>query len=149
MQLSVTRRHRSGSAARTGALAALGFGTGLAAGFLIGTLFGSGGHRRVGRIVRSAGRGPTAREGRVVLRDRVRAALAADPDLHGQTFELLAVGRTGLELHGWVTSRAVRARALRVAEAAAGPEPIINRLLVRGEDDSHVALVRDDAPRSA
>jgi len=149
MQLSVTRRHRSGSVARTGALAALGFGAGVAAGFLMGTLFGSGGHRRVGRIVRSAGRGPAAREGRTVLMDRVRTALAADPELRGQIFELLAVGRTGLELHGWVTSRALRARALRVAEAAAGTEPIINRLLVRGEDDSHVALVRDDAPRSA
>ena len=149
MQPSVTRRHRSESVARTGALAALGFGTGLAAGFLLGTLFGSGGHRRVGRLVRSAGRRPTTREGRTVLLERVRAALAADPDLRGQAFELLAVGRTGLELHGWVTSRAVRARALRVAEAAAGTEPIINRLLVHGEDDSHVALVRDDAPRSA
>jgi hypothetical protein len=25
----------------------------------------------------------------------------------------------------------------------------VNRLLVRGEDDSHVTLVRDDSPRSA
>jgi hypothetical protein len=149
MQLSVTRRHRSRSVARTGALAALGFGAGLATGFLIGTLFGSGGPRRVGLLVQSAARGHATPERRGSLLARVRAALAADPDLRGQAFELLAVGRVGLELHGWVTSRAMRARAHRVAEAAAGTEPIINRLLVRGEDDSQVALVRDDAPRSA
>jgi len=149
MQLSVTRRHRSRSGALTGALAAVGFGTGLAAGFLIGTLFGSGGHRRVERIVRSAGRARTVPERRGVLLERVRAALAADPDLRGETFELFAVGRSGLQLHGWVRNRAARARAQRVAEATAGTEPIVNRLLVHGEDDSHVALVRDDAPRSA
>lgn len=149
MQLGVMRRHRSRSGALTGALVALGFSTGLAAGFLIGTLFGSGGPRRVGRIVRSAGHARAVPERRRVVLDRVRAALAADPGLQGEAFELLAVGRTGLELHGWVSSRAARARAQRVAEAAGGDEPIINRLLVHGEDDSHVELVRDDAPRSA
>lgn len=133
----------------TGALAALGFGAGAAAGFLIGTLFGSGGHRRVGRIVRSAGRARAVPERREVLLDRVRAALAGDPGLKGEAIELLPVGRNGLGLHGWVSSRAIRARAQRVAEAAAGAGPVINRLLVHGEDDSHVALVRDDAPRSA
>jgi len=149
MQLSVTRRHRSRNNALTGALVALGFGSGLAAGFLMGTLFGTGGHRRVGRIVRSASRPPNIPERRTVLLDRVRAALGTDPDLRGQHFELLAVGRSGVELRGWVDSRAARARALRVAKAAAGGEPIVNRLLVRGEDDAQVALVRDDAPRSA
>lgn len=133
----------------TGALAALGFGAGAAAGFLIGTLFGSGGHRRVGRIVRSAGRARAVPERREVLLDRVRAALAGDPGLKGEAIELLPIGRNGLGLHGWVSSRAIRARAQRVAEAAAGAGPVINRLLVHGEDDSHVALVRDDAPRSA
>lgn len=133
----------------TGALATLGFGAGLAAGFLIGTLFGSGGHRRVGRIVRSVGRARAVPERREVLLDRVRAALAADPALKGEAIELLAIGQNGLGLHGWVSSRAVRARAQRVAGAAAGAGPVLNRLLVHGEDDSHVALVRDDAPRSA
>jgi osmotically-inducible protein OsmY len=84
-----------------------------------------------------------------VLLARVRDALANDPELAGETFELLTSGRTGLALHGWVSTRAVRLRAQRTAEAAAGQEPIVNRLLVRGEDDSHVTLVRDDAPRSA
>lgn len=149
MQLSVTRRHRSRGHGLTGALAALGFGSGLAAGFLIGTLFGTGGHRRVGRIVRSAGRPREEPERRAVLIERVRAALAADPGLQGQHFELLALGKSGLELRGWVPSRAARARAHRVAQAAAAGQPIVNRLLVRGEDDAQVALVRDDAPRSA
>ena len=149
MQLSVTRRHRSRGGALTAALATLGLGTGLAAGFMLGTLFGTGGHRRMGRLVRSAGRGRAAPERREVLLARVREALARDPELKGETFELLTSGRTGLALHGWVSTRAARIRAQRTAEAAAGPEPIVNRLLVRGEDDSHVTLVRDGTPRSA
>ena len=149
MQLSVTRRHRSGGRALTAALSTLGLGAGLATGFVLGTLFGSGGHRRVGRLVRSAGRGRTPPERRAVLLARVREALANDPELAGETFELLTSGRTGLALHGWVSTRAARLRAQRTAETAAGAEPIVNRLRVRGEDDSHVTLVRDDAPRSA
>jgi len=149
MQLSVTRRHRSRGGALTAALATLGLGAGLAGGFLLGTLFGTGGHRRAGRLVRSAGRGQAAPERRAVLLDRVRQALAADPELAGERFELLTSGRTGLALHGWVSTRPARRRAQRTAEAAAGDEPIVNRLRVRGEDDSHVTLVRDDAPRSA
>jgi hypothetical protein len=149
MQLSVTRRHRSRDRAVTAVLSTLGLGAGLAAGFLLGTLFGSGGHRRVGRLVRSAGRSRAGPERRAVLLARVRDALANDPELAGETFELLTSGRTGLALHGWVSTRAERLRAQRTAEAAAGQEPIVNRLLVRGEDDSHVTLVRDDAPRSA
>ena len=149
MQLSVTRRHRSRGGALTVALATLGLGAGLAAGFALGTFFGTGGRHRVGRLVRSAGRGRAAPERRAVLLARVRDALAADPELAGETFELLTSGRTGVALHGWVVSRAARLRAQRTAERAAGGEPIVNRLLVRGEDDSHVTLVRDDAPRSA
>jgi hypothetical protein len=149
MQLSVTRRHRSRSSALAGALAALGFGSGLAAGFLIGTLFGSGGPQRVGRLVRSAGRAGAAKERPEVLLARVRAALDADPGLRGESIELLAAGPTRLALHGWVTSRAARTRARRTADAAAGTGHIINRLLVQGEDDSHVALVLGDSPRSA
>jgi hypothetical protein len=148
MQRSVTQRHRSGGRAVTAVLATLGLGAGLATGFLLGTLFGTGGHRRVGRLVRSAGRGRAAPERRAVLLARVRHALANDPELAGEAFELLTSGRTGLALHGWVSTRAARLRAQRTAEAAAGAEPIVNRLLVRGEDD-HVTLVRDDAPRSA
>ena len=114
MQLSVTRRHRSRNNALTGAFVALGFGSGLAAGFLIGTLFGTGGHRRVGRIVRSASRPPSIPERRTVVLDRVRAALGTDPDFRGQHFELLAVGRSGLELRGWVDG----ALAIDIARAA-------------------------------
>ena len=148
MQRSVTQRHRSGGRAVTAVLATLGLGAGLATGFLLGTLFGTGGHRRVGRLVRSAGRGRAVPERRAVLLARVRHALANDPELAGEAFELLTSGRTGLALHGWVSTRAARLRAQRTAEAAAGAEPIVNRLLVRGEDD-RVTLVRDDAPRSA
>ena len=56
---------------------------------------------------------------------------------------------TGSSCTAGCPRRAVAARAQRTPERAAGPGQIVNRLLVHGEDDSHVALVRDDAPRSA
>jgi hypothetical protein len=149
MQLSVTRHHSRRGDGLTGVLAALGLGTGIATGFVLGSLFGAGGHRRMGRMVSGARKARATPERRVVLMERVRAALAADPVLGGSHFELLAIGRQGLALHGWVATRSARARADRVARAAAAGEPIINRILVHGEDDAPVPLVREDAPRSA
>ena len=149
MQLSVTRGHSRSSGFVTGTLAALGFSAGVAAGFLIGSLLGAGGPARVGRLVRGA-RSRPAPERRVVLVDRVQLALASEPALKDHAFELLPVGRRGLELRGWVATRAHRARAYRVAQHAAGPKvTVINRILVHGEDDATVSLVLDDTPRSA
>lgn len=103
----------------------------------------------MGRIVRSIHRGREALPGRAALAARVKAALADEPALRGQSFEVVPVGRRGLALHGWVNSRPARALARRTAQAAAGAEPVVNRLLVRGEDDSSVSPLPGDAPRSA
>ena len=48
-----------------------------------------------------------------------------------------------MELHGWVPSRAARARAMRVAAAAAPDIDVTNRLSVRGEDDREPATETD------
>lgn len=131
----------------------LGFGAGLAAGLVVSEVFGAGGFPRLRRLLGALVPGggaptPAARAAEVLV------ALRADPDLAGQSIEVLATPR-GLTLRGWVPSRAARARAYRLARtavaAADGREAadIVNRLLVRGEDDIGPALVLDDEPRSA
>jgi hypothetical protein len=63
------------------------------------------------------------------------AALAADPELGPLGLQVTLVSRGTVELHGWVHSRAQRARAARLARGVAGVESVINSILVRGEDD--------------
>jgi hypothetical protein len=63
------------------------------------------------------------------------AALAADPELRDLGLHVTLVSRGTVELHGWVRSRAERARAGRLARGVAGVETVINSILVRGEDD--------------
>jgi len=148
MQLPVTRRLRRESRPPVGPWALLGFGAGIAAGFLLGEVFGGGGTARVGRLVGSlkkAGRSES-RSGRAAT---ILAVLEAEPELSGLRFSLLPSGRGGFELRGWVPSRSARARASRLAQAAAGSLSIVNRLLVRGEDDAHPAILSDDEPLSA
>ena len=128
----------------------LGFGAGLAAGFLLGELFGDDGRRRAGQFISGAWRNARTRpESRASVAGRVLAVLSADPALAGNQLELLAIGDGGFKLHGWVASRGERTRAYRLAAAAADGEPIVNCLLVRGEDDGAPPLHLDDAPRSA
>jgi|ERR1043166_2360433 hypothetical protein len=128
----------------------VGFGVGVAAGFLLGELFGTEGHRRAGWAIAGAWRSlrhrPRSRSMEVA---RVVAALRRDPELAGRHFELLSIGRGGFELHGWVATRGERARAYRLAVAACPGDRIVNCVLVRGEDDVAPTLVLDDAPRSA
>jgi hypothetical protein len=148
MQLPVARRLRRESRTPLGPWALLGFGAGIAAGFLLGEMFGGGGTARVGRLVGSLQRKPKpeSRSGRATT---ILAVLAAEPELAGLHFSLVPSGRGGFELRGWVPDRSSRARAFRLAQAASGGLPILNRLLVRGEDDTHPGLVLDDEPRSA
>ncbi|HEV8356301.1 MAG TPA: hypothetical protein VGQ17_05970 [Gemmatimonadales bacterium] len=128
----------------------LGFGVGAAAGFLLGELFGTEGHRRAGRAIAGVWRGLRHRRpSRSEEAARVMAALRQVPELAGRDFELLSIGQGGFELHGWVATRGERARAYRLAVAASPGDRIVNCLLVRGEDDVAPALVLDDAPRSA
>lgn len=146
MQVSVARRVERRSGGELGAWALLGFGTGIAAGFLLSEVFGSGGHRRVGRLLGRRDRLRNSPAGRTALLATVRAALQADPLLTGEPLEVRPRGR-GLELRGWVATRAARALAYRIARTAAGTSEITNHLLVRGDDDR--AESRDESPRSA
>jgi len=148
MQAPVTRRFRAPNRTPVGPWALLGFGTGLAAGFLLGEVFGGGGTARVGRLVGGLKRRPSA-ERPADRASTILAVLEAEPELAGLRFSLVPAARGGLELRGWVPSRAARSRALRLAHAASGGLPLLDRLLVRGEDDGDSNLVLDEEPRSA
>ncbi len=111
-------------------------------------MFGGGGSARVGRLVGSLTSTPKT-ESRSDRAATILAVLEAEPELTGLRFSLVQAGRGGFELRGWVPDRSARARASRLAQAASGGLPIVNRLLVRGEDDAHSDLVLDDEPRSA
>jgi hypothetical protein len=144
MQVSVARRvERRGG--ELGAWILLGLGAGIAAGFLLSEVLGTGGHRRMGRLLSRSPRGKPPAEPRAVLLARVLAVLQADPLLAAEPLEVRPRGR-GLELRGWVATRAARALAYRLAREAAGTGEITNHLLVRGEDDR---AETEDAPRSA
>lgn len=147
MQLPVARRFRRPSRPPIGPWVVLGFGAGLAAGFLLGEVFGGGAPARVGRLVRGLKRKP-APERPSARATTILSVLEAEPELTGLRFSLVPAARGGLELRGWVPSRALRSRALRLAHAASGGLTILDRLLVRGEDDAP-NLVLDDEPRSA
>ncbi|HEU5217082.1 MAG TPA: hypothetical protein VFU23_00385 [Gemmatimonadales bacterium] len=148
MQLPVARRLRRERRIPVGPWALLGFGAGIAAGFLLGEMLGGGGTARAGRLVRSLKRTP--KSGRRSDRaDTILAVLHAEPELSGIRFSLVPSGTGGFELRGWVPNRSTRVRATRLAQAAAGSLTILSRLLVRGEDDTHPELVLDDEPRSA
>ncbi|HTL05568.1 MAG TPA: BON domain-containing protein [Gemmatimonadales bacterium] len=144
MQVSVARRVER-RAGELGAWILLGLGTGIAAGFLLSEVFGTGGHRRMGRLLGRGRRTKVQATPRAVLLARVLAALQADPLLAAEPLEVRPRGR-GLELRGWVATRAARALAYRLAREAAGTGEITNHLLVRGEDDR---VETQDAPRSA
>ena len=144
MQVSVARRVER-RAGELGAWILLGLGTGIAAGFLLSEVFGTGGHRRMGRLLGRGRRTKAQATPRAVLLARVLSALQADPLLAAEPLEVRPRGR-GLELRGWVATRAARALAYRLAREAAGTGEITNHLLVRGEDDR---VETQDAPRSA
>lgn len=63
------------------------------------------------------------------------AALQAHPALRDLGLQAVAVSQEAVELRGWVSSRATRALAARVARGVPGVESVINNILVRGEDD--------------
>jgi hypothetical protein len=65
-----------------------------------------------------------------------RQALRADPVLAELGIRVVPVAAGAVELHGWVATRALRARALRTVREAPMVDRVINHLLVRGEDDT-------------
>lgn len=125
---------RSALIGETVALSLVGLGFGFLAGLLARGLVGGVGAEKVRFVVRRLTRDrPAPVSGRAA--DRIAAALARDPDLGLLGLEPLPVRGGRVELHGWVPSRRAGARALQVAREAAPVVEVINRLLVRGEDD--------------
>jgi hypothetical protein len=114
----------------------VGAAAGLVAGFALGEWLGPLDATRVRRALSPVGAGAGPRLRTAETARAARLALERDPDLQDLGLEPIAVGPGVVELHGWVSSRALRARAARVAAAADGIDTLINCLLVRGEDDA-------------
>jgi len=110
-----------------------GAALGLAAGLIVSETLGEVGPARIKGMVQKRRRPVPARTGQ--LARRVRQALSLDPALSLLTLDALAVSARTVELHGWVGTRAQRARAARVARGVPGVDAIINCILVHGEDD--------------
>ncbi len=115
----------------------LGLATGLVAGVIGGSWLrpaeaGPGDAPPRPRPRRTITRAPlrVAEAARVVV-DRLRE----EPALAHLALQAIAVGPGVIELHGWVGSRAERARAARIAAAIPGITTLVNSLLVHGEDD--------------
>ena len=121
-----------------------GLTLGFAAGFLLRGIVGGVDRSRL-RTLRAEVTGDYP-GGRPLARAAVTAvqnALAREAGLAGIVFTVVAAGSGRVELHGWVPSRAMRARAIRVAVAAAPDVEVTNRLSVRGEDDREPAQPPD------
>ncbi|HEX5388036.1 MAG TPA: BON domain-containing protein [Gemmatimonadales bacterium] len=116
--------------------ATLGVAAGLVTGLALGEWVGGVNRPRLRRMATRirAERRPPALTSAAAAR-AARAALDADPSLEGMGLDAIIIGRGVVELRGWAQSRAARARAARVALAVPGVESVINRILVRGEDD--------------
>ena len=121
---------------------ALGFGAGLVAGFVLGEWTGRGqpGARPAGGSTAPRGRAAPAHAGRARC-GRSMAALRAEPRLAGAPHRGRRRARAAsVELHGWVpTARARAARRPGRARGARASTSVINRILVRGEDDRRPA----------
>jgi hypothetical protein len=128
-----------------------GFAAGALAGWLVGELTGGVTRQRMNHYVTGLRRPAEDLEAPATPRERVRAALDADPDLSRLALDVIPAGRNAVELHGWVPSRTLRARATRLAATAAGATRLIDSLLVRGEDDRPVEedVSPAGAPQSA
>jgi hypothetical protein len=116
----------------------IGLALGAAAAFAAATWFGPAPRTGAGGVasrLRGGARRPSSPHTAPLVRavDRV---LARDPQLAPLGLEPIAVSAGRVELHGWVPSRALRARAWRTARLAPGVDQVINCILVRGEDDA-------------
>ena len=122
--------------------------TGLALGFLTGFVVrgavGGVDRRRLSTLREElTGEFPIERPLARAAVSAVETALERDPALAGIAFTVVPVGRGHVELHGWVPTRAARARAFRVATGAAPAIDVTNRLSVHGEDDLERAAETD------
>ena len=131
-------RHRS-SASELFAWMLVGTAVGVAAGFALGEWLGPFTRRPpAGRTPEDPTSDPTpaVRPGTAETTRRALAALAQEPALRALDLTPIAVSPGVVELHGWVPTRGLRARAARAVAAAPGIETLVNCLLVHGEDDT-------------
>lgn len=130
------------------AWALVGTALGAIAGFALGEWLGP---LDRGRVKRAFARSPMGGDGRPLKAAETarvaRLALERDPELHDLGLEPIAAGAGVVELHGWVGSRTLRARAARLVAATEGIDSLINCILVRGEDDA--GEIREVADQTA
>jgi hypothetical protein len=129
------RRDEELSGAQILLWSSVGVGTGLLAGFALSEWLGGMNRPRMERVARRLGQTAPARLTPAASARAVDAALHAETRLAGFSIEVVAVSRGTVELRGWVSDRAARTLAARVACAVAGIDTVINSILVRGEDD--------------
>jgi hypothetical protein len=112
-----------------------GVGTGLLAGFALSEWMGGVTRPRMQRVARRLGQAAPVRLTSAASARAVDGALQAEPRLANFAIEVVPISRGTVELRGWVTDRAARTLAARVACAVTGIDTVINSILVRGEDD--------------
>jgi hypothetical protein len=128
---------RTASASELLAWTLVGAAIGVVAGFALGEWLGP---LTVDRAKPLLGSEDSGRLGAAEAARAARRTLASDPDLKGLGLEPIAVGPGVVELHGWVPSRALRARAARLVAGTAGIDSLVNCVLVHGEDDAPGSL---------
>jgi hypothetical protein len=149
MKVPVTHGVRRDWGGELATWAVVAFSAGVAAGFVLGEVVGGSGGRRLFRLFRTLSGPRTQAERRSALLTKVREALRADLSLAGLNLDVGFGGRGRIELQGWVASRRQRSHASRLALETSGM-PVLNRILVRGEDDRQTfTTAPDESPRSA
>jgi hypothetical protein len=134
-------RNRKLSALQIASWSAAGLLTGLAAGWALSEWAGGVSRPRLQRMatrMRERERLPRPTLSPAAGARAVTAALRADAKLAEHALQATAFGPGTIELHGWVPNRPTRAHAERVARTVPGIGTVINRLLVRGEDDRNL-----------
>jgi hypothetical protein len=129
------RRDQSLSGTQIVLWTSFGVGTGLLAGFALSEWMGGVTRPRMQRVARRLGQAAPVRLTPAASARAVDGALQAEPRLANFAIEVVPVSRGTVELRGWVTDRAARTLAARVACAVTGIDTVINSILVRGEDD--------------
>lgn len=130
------RRRQSLSIGAVTGWGALGFLTGAVAGMALGAWAGGVNRERLGRAARRISGPSTAKpQSPTAIAVAAREALAAQPELAELSIEVAPIGRSSVELRGWVDRRSQRTQAARTARQVTGVETLVNSLRVRGEDD--------------
>ncbi|MEP7325815.1 MAG: BON domain-containing protein [Gemmatimonadota bacterium] len=125
-----------------------GLGGGLLAGAALAAMTGRGAPARVRQVITGWRRTPASKPNTTGGVNAVRAALD-ESDLRTFAIQIVPVRPGVVELRGWVPTRPIRARAVRLACAVTGIQQVINGLLVLGEDDKRMKPVSGLADQTA